>query len=46
MAISISQNNFAGDTPSLYHNLGGANFETPLSGGLAAHQYLGWGAVF
>jgi len=42
------QTNFAGDTPSLYHNLGGANFEdATFTAGLGAHtQYLGWGCGF
>ena len=48
-AISIIvKTNFAGDTPSLYHNLGGANFEdATFTAGLGAHtQYLGWGCGF
>jgi len=46
--LDIVKTNFAGDTPSLYHNLGGANFEdTTFSAGLGAHtQYLGWGCGF
>ncbi|MBV9181747.1 MAG: CRTAC1 family protein, partial [Acidobacteria bacterium] len=46
--FDIVKTNFAGDTPSLYHNLGGANFEdTTFSAGLGAHtQYLGWGCGF
>jgi hypothetical protein len=46
--LDIVKTNFAGDTPSLYHNLGGANFEdTTFTGGLGKHtQYLGWGCGF
>ncbi len=46
--LDIVKTNFAGDTPSLYHNLGSANFEdTTFSAGLGAHtQYLGWGCGF
>jgi hypothetical protein len=46
--LDIIKTNFAGDTPSLYHNLGGANFEdTTFTAGLGAHtQYLGWGCGF
>jgi enediyne biosynthesis protein E4 len=46
--LDIVKTNFAGDTPSLYHNLGGANFEdATFSAGLGAHtQYLGWGCGF
>jgi hypothetical protein len=46
--LDIVKTNFAGDTPSLYHNLGGASFEdTTFTGGLGAHtQYLGWGCGF
>jgi hypothetical protein len=46
--LDIVKTNFAGDTPSLYHNQGGANFEdTTFSAGLGAHtQYLGWGCGF
>ncbi len=46
--LDIVKTNFAGDTPSLYHNLGGANFEdTTFTAGLGAHtQYLGWGCGF
>jgi hypothetical protein len=46
--LDIVKTNFAGDTPSLYHNVGGANFEdTTFSAGLGAHtQYLGWGCGF
>jgi hypothetical protein len=46
--LDIVKTNFAGDTPSLYHNLGGGNFEdTTFTGGLGAHtQFLGWGCGF
>ena len=46
--LDMVKTNFAGDTPSLYHNLGGANFEdTTFTAGLGAHtQYLGWGCGF
>ncbi len=46
--LDIVKTNFAGDTPSLYHSVGGANFEdTTFSAGLGAHtQYLGWGCGF
>ena len=46
--LDLVKTNFAGDTPSLYHNLGGANFEdTTFQGGLGKHtQYLGWGCGF
>ena len=46
--LDIVKTNFAGDTPSLYHNLGGATFEdTTFTAGLGAHtQYLGWGCGF
>ena len=46
--LDIVKTNFAGDTPSLYHNLGGANFEdTTFTAGLGKHtQYLGWGCGF
>jgi hypothetical protein len=46
--LDLIKTNFAGDTPSLYHNLGGANFEdTTYQGGLGRHtQYLGWGCGF
>ena len=46
--LDIVKTNFAGDTPSLYHSLGGANFEdTTFTAGLGAHtQYLGWGVGF
>jgi enediyne biosynthesis protein E4 len=46
--LDIVKTNFAGDTPSLYHNLGGANFEdTTFAAGLGAHtKFLGWGCGF
>jgi hypothetical protein len=46
--LDIVKTNFAGDTPSLYHNLGGAVFEdATFQGGLGRHtQYLGWGCGF
>jgi len=46
--LDLVKTNFAGDTPSLYRNLGGANFEdTTFTAGLGAHtQYLGWGCGF
>jgi hypothetical protein len=46
--FDILKTNFAGDTPSLYHNLGDANFEDATFGaGLGTHtQYLGWGCGF
>jgi hypothetical protein len=46
--LDIVKTNFAGDTPSLYHNQGGANFEdTTFTAGLGAHtQFLGWGCGF
>jgi hypothetical protein len=46
--LDLVKTNFAGDTPSLYRNLGGANFEdTTYQGGLGRHtQYLGWGCGF
>jgi hypothetical protein len=46
--LDIVKTNFAGDTPSLYHNLGAANFEdATFTGGLGRHtQYLGWGCGF
>jgi hypothetical protein len=46
--LDIVKTNFAGDTPSLYHNLGGDTFEdTTFSAGLGRHtQFLGWGCGF
>jgi enediyne biosynthesis protein E4 len=46
--LDIVKTNFAGDTPSLYHNQGGANFEdATFPAGLGLHtQYLGWGCGF
>jgi enediyne biosynthesis protein E4 len=46
--LDILKTNFAGDTPSLYRNRGGADFEdTTFSAGLGLYtQYLGWGCGF
>src|SRR6267143_1200202 len=46
--IDLVKTNFAGDTPSLYRNLGNANFEdTTFQAGLGKYtQYLGWGCGF
>jgi enediyne biosynthesis protein E4 len=46
--LDLVKTNFAGDTPSLYHNVGGGNFEdATFTAGLGAHtQYLGWGCGF
>ena len=46
--LDIVKTNFAGDTPSLYHNLGSGNFEdTTFTAGLGKHtQFLGWGCGF
>jgi hypothetical protein len=46
--LDIVKTNFAGDTPSLYRNQGGANFEdSTFTAGLGAHtQFLGWGCGF
>jgi hypothetical protein len=46
--LDIVKTNFAGDTPSLYRNLGGANFEdATFPAGLGKHtQFLGWGCGF
>ena len=46
--LDIVKTNFAGDTPSLYRNQGGANFEdATFTAGLGAHtQFLGWGCGF
>ena len=46
--LDLVKTNFAGDTPSLYHNLGGASFEdTTFTAGLGAHtQFLSWGCGF
>jgi enediyne biosynthesis protein E4 len=46
--LDIVKTNFAGDTPSLYHNLGGGNFEdATFTAGLGAHtHFLGWGCGF
>jgi hypothetical protein len=46
--LDLVKTNFAGDTPSLYHNLGGANFEdATFTAGLGLYtKYLGWGCGF
>jgi enediyne biosynthesis protein E4 len=46
--LDLVKTNFAGDTPSLYHNLGGATFEdSTFPAGLGRHtQYLSWGVGF
>jgi enediyne biosynthesis protein E4 len=46
--LDLIKTNFAGDTPSLYRNLGGATFEdATFPAGLGRHtQYLGWGCGF
>jgi enediyne biosynthesis protein E4 len=46
--LDIVKTNFAGDTPSLYHNLGGGNFEdATFTAGLGTHtKFLGWGCGF
>ncbi len=46
--LDIVKTNFAGDTPTLYHNLGAGAFEdTTFQAGLGMHtQYLGWGCGF
>jgi hypothetical protein len=46
--LDIVKTNFAGDTPSLYHNQGAGNFEdATFIAGLGAHtQFLGWGCGF
>jgi hypothetical protein len=46
--LDIVKTNFAGDTPSLYHNRGGADFDdATFTGGLGMHtQFLGWGCGF
>jgi enediyne biosynthesis protein E4 len=46
--LDIVKTNFAGDTPSLYRNLGGSTFEdTTFAAGLGRHtQFLGWGCGF
>ena len=46
--LDIVKTNFAGDTPSLYHNLGGELFEdATFAAGLGLHtQFLGWGCGF
>jgi enediyne biosynthesis protein E4 len=46
--LDLLKTNFAGDTPSLYHNLGNGGFEDiTFAAGLGAHtQFLGWGCGF
>jgi hypothetical protein len=46
--LDIVKTNFAGDTPSLYRNLGSGTFEDKtFTAGLGIHtQYLGWGCGF
>jgi enediyne biosynthesis protein E4 len=46
--LDIVKTNFAGDTPSLYHNIGNGNFEdATFPAGLGKHtQFLGWGCGF
>ena len=46
--LDLIKTNFAGDTPSLYHNVGGANFEdATFAAGLGKYtQFLGWGCGF
>ncbi len=46
--LDIVKTNFAGDTPSLYRNIGGGNFEdATFPAGLGKHtQFLGWGCGF
>ncbi|MCU1302898.1 MAG: ASPIC/UnbV [Candidatus Sulfotelmatobacter sp.] len=46
--LDLVKTNFAGDTPSLYHNIGGGAFEdATFVAGLGAHtQFLGWGCGF
>jgi enediyne biosynthesis protein E4 len=46
--LDIVKTNFAGDTPSLYHNLGSGVFEdATFQAGLGKHtQFLGWGCGF
>jgi hypothetical protein len=46
--LDMVKTNFAGDTPSLYHNIGSATFEdATFAAGLGRHtQFLGWGCGF
>jgi enediyne biosynthesis protein E4 len=46
--LDLVKTNFAGDTPSLYHNIGSGTFEdATFTAGLGAHtQFLGWGCGF
>jgi enediyne biosynthesis protein E4 len=46
--LDIVKTNFAGDVPSLYHNIGTGNFEdVTFPSGVGGHtQFLGWGVGF
>jgi hypothetical protein len=45
--LDILKTNFAGDTHSLYHNLGGSFEDTTFASGLGLNtKYLGWGCGF
>jgi hypothetical protein len=46
--LDLLKTNFAGETPSLYHNLGDGTFEdVTFPAGLGSHtQFLGWGCGF
>jgi len=46
--LDLLKTNFAGDTPSLYHGIGGGYFEdATFAAGLGTHtQFLGWGCGF
>jgi hypothetical protein len=46
--LDLIKTNFDDDTPSLYRNLGGGNFDdATVAGGLAVNtRYLGWGTGF
>ncbi len=45
--LDIAKTNFSGDLPSLYQNEDGTFFDdVAFDAGLAAHQLLGWGALF
>jgi enediyne biosynthesis protein E4 len=46
--LDLVKTNFAGDTPSLYHNVGGGSFEdATFASGLGKYtQFLGWGCGF
>ena len=44
--LDLVKTNFAGDTPSLYHNLGGANFEdATFTAGLGLYTNISVGAA-